>query len=183
MLYNIWTADIYFTWFRKYKICLKNDLWSDRRSHFVKYKNTWNASQKAFHTQDNINFYQGLNFKQYLLRAKKKKTYFKWRTHNYLISPRATNAASDTKGLFRSNVHLSQVDLSAETQTQTLYEYLDTHTHIIKVLPALTHTQSKRSKGMATTNPTSAAIRPKCDSSPLFLFIFNFFLQPPSFSL
>lgn len=85
-------------------------------------------------------FYQGMKFKQFLLLIGKRKTRFKCRTHNYLISPRAKNAASDTKGFFRSNVHLSQVDLSAERKTQTLYEYLDTHKHVIKELPSLTHT-------------------------------------------
>lgn len=125
-------------------------------------------------------FYQGLNFQAVSTTGKLTKTVL--RTHIYLISHGARTQHHTQKEFsvemfifFRRSIYLPRHELKPQT-LDTPYEYLHTHTSLEEL-----HTE--RSEGTTAFNPLCAAISPKCDSSPLFLFIFNFFLQPPSFSL
>lgn len=127
-------------------------------------------------------FYQGLNFQAVFTTGKPTKTVFQVENSYLPDFPRGLNAAPDTKSVFCKNVHLSQVDLSAETWAQTpntqhtVWIFRNTRTaHITR---KTTHLHTERSEGMTAFNPLCAAIRPKCDSSPLFLFIFNVFYSP-----
>lgn len=79
--------------------------------------NTYNKFTFLYISQ--YKFYQGLNFQAVFTTGKPTKTVFQVENSYLPDFPQGLNAAPDTESVFCKNVHLSQVDLSAETRAQT----------------------------------------------------------------
>ena len=137
-------------------------------------------------------FYRGLNFlKRCSPLGSWQKHCFKYRIHIYLISHGAQTQHHTQKSVFCRNVHLSQVDLSAETRAPTQntrhtlwifrHTHTHTHTHITRRTTHLNTASTLRARQLSIRSVLLSArnVIPHLYSYSFLIF----FLQPPSFSL